>query len=133
MEFIAWWSHKFIMHGILWNLHKDHHVKNGIHVIERNDIFALIFALPSIFLILSGIKDGTINKYFWVGLGIAIYGAAYFIVHDIYIHRRIKLLPNLDNKYLTDMRLAHKIHHKSLNKENGECFGFLWVPKKYRK
>ena len=25
---MAWFSHKYIMHGFLWNLHKDHHVKN---------------------------------------------------------------------------------------------------------
>ncbi len=121
------------MHGILWSLHKDHHVKNGIHVFERNDIFALIFAFPSIFLILSGIKDRIITKNFWIGIGIAIYGAGYFFVHDIYIHRRIKIFPNINNKYFSDMRLAHKIHHKSLKKENSECFGFLWVPKKYRR
>ena len=29
------------------------------------------------------------------------------------------------------MRRAHKIHHKHLEKEDGECFGFLWVPKRY--
>jgi len=25
MEFVAWFTHKHIMHGFLWNLHKDHH------------------------------------------------------------------------------------------------------------
>lgn len=132
MEFIAWWSHKYIMHGILWILHKDHHIKKEIHAFERNDIFALIFALPSIFLILVGIKDRVVTIYFWIGLGIALYGAAYFIVHDIYIHRRIKIFSNMNYKYLTEMRLMHKRHHKSLDKENSECFGFLWVPKRFR-
>ena len=25
MEFVAWFAHKYIMHGFLWFLHKDHH------------------------------------------------------------------------------------------------------------
>ena len=25
MEFMAWFAHKYIMHGFLWNWHEDHH------------------------------------------------------------------------------------------------------------
>lgn len=25
MEFVAWFAHKFIMHGLLWKWHEDHH------------------------------------------------------------------------------------------------------------
>ena len=25
MEFMAWFTHKYVMHGFLWNLHFDHH------------------------------------------------------------------------------------------------------------
>jgi beta-carotene 3-hydroxylase len=32
---------------------------------------------------------------------------------------------------LLAIRRAHKIHHKHLGKEEGECFGMLWVPMKY--
>ncbi len=28
MEFMAWFTHKYIMHGFLWYLHEDHHKKN---------------------------------------------------------------------------------------------------------
>ena len=28
-------------------------------------------------------------------------------------------------------RRAHKEHHKHLTKEDGECFGMLFVPRKY--
>ena len=28
MEFVAWFSHKYIMHGFLWSWHKDHHKKD---------------------------------------------------------------------------------------------------------
>ena len=39
MEFMAWFSHKYIMHGFLWNLHADHHKKDHDSWFERNDAF----------------------------------------------------------------------------------------------
>ena len=30
-EFTAWFNHKYIMHGPLWFLHKDHHKKITNH------------------------------------------------------------------------------------------------------
>lgn len=30
MEFMAWFTHKYVMHGFLWSLHKDHHKKTMI-------------------------------------------------------------------------------------------------------
>ena len=27
MEGVAWFAHRYIMHGFLWNLHEDHHYK----------------------------------------------------------------------------------------------------------
>ena len=43
MEAVAWLAHKYIMHGILWTLHKDHHKKESEGFIEHNDFFFLIF------------------------------------------------------------------------------------------
>ena len=49
MEFVAWFSHKYIMHGFLWFLHKDHHKKDHNSWFERNDMFFLQYAAISIF------------------------------------------------------------------------------------
>jgi len=54
-------------------------------------------------------------------------------VHDVFIHQRFKFLRNIDNKYARGLRRAHKIHHKNINKDGGECFGMLIVPRKYFK
>ena len=54
-------------------------------------------------------------------------------MHDIFIHQRFKIFRKIDNKYARGVRRAHKIHHKNINKEGGECFGMLFVPKKYFK
>ncbi len=132
MEGVAWFTHKFIMHGLLWMLHKDHHKKESAGFFEHNDFFFLIFALPGIAGLFLG-QQNDYNSLFWVGLGITIYGFAYFLIHDIFIHQRFKLFRKTDNIYLRAIRRAHKMHHKHIGKHNGECFGMLWVPIKYFK
>ena len=132
MELMAWFSHKYIMHGVLWTLHKDHHIKNQKSWFERNDLFFIFYALVSSgFVVLWG------ELNFWAGLPIAIgiflYGMTYFFVHDIFIHQRFKLFRNTNNNYIKGIRRAHKIHHKNIHKKDGECFGMLWVPPKYFK
>lgn len=132
MECITWCTHKFVMHGFLWYLHADHHQPKYAHVFERNDVFFIIFAIPSILLFYFGAQDGFDYRFF-IGLGIFAYGLSYFIVHDIIIHQRLKLFKNTKNKYLIALRKGHKVHHKHLGKEDGECFGMLFVPFKYFK
>src|SRR4051812_9095068 len=130
MEAVAWLTHKFVMHGLLWNLHEDHHKKNPSSFFEKNDYFFLIFALPGIACLALGIYT-SLSYLLYIGLGITIYGFAYFMVHDIFIHQRFKWLRNSDNFYFRAIRRAHKMHHKHLDKEDGECFGMLFVPMKY--
>ena len=130
MEMITWLTHKYVMHGFLWYLHKDHHQPKYQNIFEKNDAFFIIFAVPSILLFYFGIHP-ELNFLFFIGLGILFYGLAYFFVHDILIHQRIKWFSRTNIKYFKGLRKAHKIHHKHLGKEEGECFGMLNVPKKY--
>jgi beta-carotene 3-hydroxylase len=130
MEGVAWFTHKYIMHGLLWTLHEDHHNKETTGFFEHNDYFFLIFAIPGMAGLLLGIQ-WDYNFLFWVGLGITTYGFAYFFVHDIFIHQRFKILRNAENPYFKAIRRAHKTHHKHLGKKEGECFGMLLVPFKY--
>lgn len=131
MEGVTWCTHKFVMHGFLWYLHKDHHqVRPGF--LEKNDAFFVIFAVPSMLLI----YFGTFDHVWWmqsVGFGIMAYGFAYFLVHDVIIHQRFKWFTRSNNTYVRSIRWAHKMHHKHLDRYNGESFGMLWVHKKYRK
>ena len=131
MEGVAWWMHKYIMHGIFCNLHEDHHVReNHDSFFERNDFFFVFFSVLAI------TAFALWSIYGWViclgiGIGISIYGAVYFFVHDLFIHQRVKVLRNTNNRYLKALRRGHKMHHKHLGKHDGECFGMLWVPLKY--
>lgn len=132
MEVVAWLSHKYLMHGLLWFFHEDHHQHNtNLKPFERNDFFFLLFAFPGMILIYIGVDEWSIS--FWVGMGITMYGIAYFLIHDVFIHRRFKWLRNIDLAYFKAIRKAHKAHHKHFYKEDGECFGMLWVPLKYFK
>ena len=72
MEFAAWATHKYLMQGVLWFLHEDHHVSTG-RIMQKNDSFAIIFAIPSA----SGFIYGSIYQndlLFFSGLGILVYG-----------------------------------------------------------
>lgn len=130
MEAVAWLTHKYVMHGLLWVLHEDHHKKNPTSFFEKNDYFFLIFAIPGIICLALG-SFTPLSWLLYIGIGITIYGFAYFMVHDIFIHQRFKLFRNSDNFYFRAIRRAHKMHHKHLGKEDGECFGMLLVPMKY--
>lgn len=129
MEGITWLTHRYVMHGFLWYLHEDHHQK-GSGFFEKNDAFFLIFAIPSWLCIMLGLQ----NQVYWVaaiGFGVALYGFAYFLVHEVIIHQRFKWFTRSNNSYIRAIRWAHKMHHKHLNKEHGESFGMLIVAKKY--
>jgi beta-carotene 3-hydroxylase len=131
MEFMAWFAHKYIMHGFLWSLHKDHHQKEP-GFFEKNDMFFLIFAVPSALCFIFGSLNG-IDFRFWIGTGIAVYGMTYFLVHEIFIHQRFSLFKKTDNRYFKGIRKAHQVHHKHLGKKEGECFGLLVIPFKFLK
>ena len=82
MEGITWCTHKYVMHGFGWYLHEDHHRPGYKHVFEKNDAFFIIFATPSILLFVYGIMP-ELNYLFFIGLGIFLYGLAYFLIHEV--------------------------------------------------
>lgn len=134
MEFVAWFSHRYIMHGFLWSWHEDHHTPHaeGKGFFEKNDLFFLIFALPSMACYILGVETSHFYLLF-VGIGISIYGMIYFLIHDVYIHQRFKWFRQLDTKYSRAILRAHGAHHAKQTKEDGESFGLLVVNSKYFK
>lgn len=129
MEGVTWCTHKYVMHGFMWFFHDDHHNPDK-SFFEKNDAFFLIFAIPSFLLIFFGAQSG-FDWRFFIGMGIMFYGLSYFLVHDVLIHRRFDWFHKTDNIYFRAIRKAHKVHHKHLGKQEGECFGMLFVPFKY--
>ena len=118
MEFVSYLAHRFIYHKIGWVFHKSHHTKRE-GPFELNDVFPMIFASISIGLMLWGLGSHY-HEIVAASVGIAAYGILYFVVHDLYIHRRVKALP-LRIPFLLEIKKAHAIHHKY----GGEPYGLL--------
>ena len=54
MEYVAWFTHKYVMHGFLWVLHEDHHRPKD-RGWQKNDLFAAFFSAISFLLIVIGL------------------------------------------------------------------------------
>lgn len=130
MELAAWVLHKYVMHGFLWNLHQDHHVIDKKRWWQFNDTFAVFFAVPSFFSILfSTLYSLPLLGAF--GFGIMAYGIAYFLVHEIIIHRRVEIKGLNKGIYINGVKRAHHIHHSVRTKDGAKNFGMLIVPLAY--
>jgi beta-carotene 3-hydroxylase len=129
-EFVAWFTHKFVMHGFLWSWHRSHHSVHN-RVLERNDLFGVVFSLPSI-AIFYYFSQVVYNPYMIAAaLGIFLYGVFYVVFHDIIVHQRIPWKLKRKNYYLRRMVNAHHVHHSRHTKDGCEAFGFLIIPAKY--
>lgn len=132
MEFVAWSNHKYVMHGFLWSLHKDHHLTDiaGKPVLQKNDFFFLIYAIPAIILLITGFLKA--NPYLLsIGGGITLYGLTYFLIHDVVIHQRLPLLRNPSNAYIKAVIKAHAAHHRPKNPDDFRNFGLLIFPARF--
>ena len=129
-EFVAWFTHKYVMHGFLWRWHRSHHTVHD-RTLEKNDLFALVFSLPSIGIFYY-FTQVDYNRYMIsVGAGIFCYGLFYLIFHDIIVHQRLRWRPARRSPYLQRMIHAHYVHHSKHTREGCEAFGFLYAPRKY--
>ena len=126
MELVAYLTPRFLMHGSLWFLHESHHVPRS-GKFEKNDFFGIFFALPSIVLIYLGTQAGYPNLL-WIGLGMTAYGACYFLVHDVLVHRRVRIPFRPARGYMLRVLKAHEYHHRTTGKHGAVSFGFLYAP-----
>lgn len=124
MEGLAYLLHRYVMHGPLWVLHESHHRPRSGRF-ERNDLFGIFFALPSMALIYAGTHGQPLLLA--VGTGMTAYGAAYFGFHDVVVHRRVSHTYVPKSAYLKRIIRAHLIHHRTLTKEGASSFGFLYA------
>ena len=127
MEGVAYAAHRWVMHGPGWFLHASHH-RPRAGMWEANDLYAVIFAIPSIALIYAGAQLGLWPGFTWIGAGIAAYGAIYFCFHDVIVHGRVphRYVPR--SSYMKRIVQAHRLHHAVEDKHGTVSFGFLWAP-----
>ncbi|NIJ21269.1 beta-carotene 3-hydroxylase [Sphingomonas naasensis] len=127
MEGFACAAHRWVMHGPGWFLHASHHrARTG--AFEWNDLYAVVFAIPSIVLLLGGVQLGWWPGCTWIGAGIAAYGAIYFGFHDVIVHKRLPHRYVARSRYMKRIVQAHRLHHAVESKHGTVSFGFLWAP-----
>lgn len=127
MEFVAWASHKYVMHGFGWAWHRDHHEPHA-GALEKNDLYALVGAALSVSMFALGsplvMGERVWEPGTWIGLGVLIYGVIYTLIHDGLVHQRyFRWVPR--RGYARRLVQAHKLHHATVGKEGGVSFGFV--------
>jgi beta-carotene 3-hydroxylase len=129
MEWVAWSSHKYIMHGFGWGWHRDHHEPHD-NTFEKNDLFAVVGAAMSISMFALGsplvFGEAAWAPATYIGIGILLYGIVYTMVHDGLVHQRyFRWVPK--KGYAKRLVQAHKLHHATIGKEGGVSFGFIFA------
>jgi beta-carotene 3-hydroxylase len=118
-EALSYLSHRFLMHGPGWRTHRSHH-RPPSGGFERNDLFPL--AASS--LAIGAFAVGTsVDRLGWLvagGVGMTIYGVAYLLVHEVYVHERIGRIAR-PVPYLEWLKRSHRLHHL----DGGEPYGML--------
>lgn len=124
MELGAYAAHRWIMHGWGWGWHRSHHEERE-GVFEKNDLYALCFALVAVALFAFGTR---ILVLWWVAVGVTAYGALYFVFHDGLVHHRWLFRTPPRQGYLKRLYQAHRLHHAVHERDGAVSFGFLYAP-----
>lgn len=127
MEMWAVLVHRSVWHRWLWFVHRSHHAGVGdvAHVparkparVEHNDWFAVAHAALAIAAIAAGLACGALDGV-WsaqllcgIGAGASLYGTAYFVVHDGYIHGRLPVAFLRRFRTVRRIAAAHRVHHR---------------------
>ncbi len=131
MEVSAYVLHRFAFHGPLWGVHKTHHEPSHGHgPFEANDLFSVGFAAVSMAAMWAGREDPRASTAFPLGLGVAVYGGLYFVLHDVYTHGRFARLKTT-NPAAQAVKRAHGRHHQSLTQDGQEPYGLFLFPPAY--
>ena len=138
MEVAAYVLHRYVFHGPLWGVHRTHHEPDHGHVpfasqtwrFETNDLFSVGFAAASMGMMWVGRESPAESTAFPLGLGVAVYGGLYFVLHDVYTHGRFASF-RTKNPAAQAVKRAHGRHHQSLSKGGQEPYGLFLFPPSY--
>ncbi|WP_437578134.1 beta-carotene hydroxylase [Sorangium sp. So ce887] len=126
MEVWAALLHGRVWHHALWSIHRSHHTKRR-GAFEQNDALAFLHAPIAAGLIIYGCDGapGPLREAaYGFGLGMTAFGAAYVLVHDGLVHRRLPVSGLARIPYLARVRDAHRVHHST----GGPPYGLFLGP-----
>ena len=124
MEPVTYLAHRYVMHGLGRRLHRSHHRRWPSRApeepfLEANDAFPAVFAAVVMLAMAIGFNVDGFTVLLPITVGVTLYGLAYALVHDGYIHRRF---PAPRRSALLDrLAAAHDLHHRF----GGEPYGML--------
>lgn len=125
MEPITALVHRYVMHGVGLGLHRSHHrpVRPGESPRrwEANDAFPVMFAAVVMIGFAIGFNIAGLEVLVPIGVGVTAYGAAYALVHDVYIHGRLPWFAGRTVPGLERLADAHRTHHR----HDGAPYGML--------
>jgi beta-carotene 3-hydroxylase len=121
MEPITAAVHRWVMHGVGLRLHRSHHRARTRPGWEDNDWFPVMFAAIVLTGFWLGFNGPGLGALIPIGIGVTAYGAAYALVHDVYIHRRVPLFGEHRVAFLDHLADAHLVHHRT----GGAPYGML--------
>ena len=117
--------HGRLWHRSLWSVHRSHHERRRGRF-ERNDVLSATHAPFAAALVMIGC-----NLHGWlaavaigVGAGMTMFGIAYVVVHDGFVHGRLPLRFLSRYPFFRRVREAHTIHHA----RGQEPYGFFRGP-----
>jgi beta-carotene 3-hydroxylase len=111
MEPVTAATHRFVMHGVGIALHRSHH-RQTHRGFEANDAYPVLFAAVVCAGLWLGFHDPALGDLVPIGAGITAYGAAYALVHDVYIHGRLRWFGRRRIAALERLAVAHALHHR---------------------
>lgn len=110
MEPVTAATHRWVMHGVGRRLHDSHHRRLASRW-EANDWFPVMFAAVVVVGLWVGFNVDGLGALVPIGVGVTLYGAAYALVHDVYIHGRLRWFGDRRVALLDRLAAAHRIHH----------------------
>lgn len=132
MEPVTALTHRLVMHGFGQRLHRSHH-QPGTSRWQANDAYPLMFAAVVMSAMAAGFQVAGLAPLVPLCVGITGYGVAYGMVHDVYIHRRLRWFGGRRLAGLERLAAAHRQHHRT----NGAPYGMLvpvrWSPSRAAK
>lgn len=126
MEVWAALLHGKVWHRALWRIHRSHHARRR-GALEANDALSALHAPIAIAFVLYGCRAdaGPLREIvFGVGVGMSVFGVAYFVVHDGLVHGRLPVAALAKSRYFARVRDAHLAHHAS----DGGPYGLFLGP-----
>ncbi len=120
MEPVTAATHRWVMHGVGEFLHRSHHRRRAGRW-EANDWYPVVFAAFVNLGFVVGFNVDGFGALVPAGIGVTAYGAAYALVHDVYIHGRLGWFEGRRVAAFDRLAEAHRIHHLY----NAAPFGML--------